>query len=230
MNYSIDKDRLDFARRLNDSLDKISYPAKHAGRQVQLAKDIGVSQKGARRWLEGEAIPRKGALQKVAKLIHVNASWLRDGGSMQAANERNSGPAQAGSESANLPNLKVKGYLPVMDMTAVGRELDYEPINDRVVMYTGEHAETAKACANDSESMAPDIPKGCTLIYTGISDREPNVGDYVIARNAAGGRVFRKLEEEGGELILRALNLQYPLISEGFKVLAVVLEFNVKLA
>jgi len=65
-----------FAARLNEALDDIRFPAKGAGRQRALGEKMGVSQKGARKWLEGEAIPETSRLMDLAHWLGVNFEWL----------------------------------------------------------------------------------------------------------------------------------------------------------
>lgn len=73
-----------FSKRLNLALDLAGYPVKGAGRQVHLAKAFNVSQKGARKWVEGEAIPATNRLIVIASDLGVNVEWLLSGhGSMR---------------------------------------------------------------------------------------------------------------------------------------------------
>lgn len=71
--------KAEFSSRLNDALDAIGYPAKGKGRQVRLGKDMHTSQKGARKWLEGEAIPSMDHAIGLALLAHVHIEWLLTG-------------------------------------------------------------------------------------------------------------------------------------------------------
>lgn len=71
-----EKAKASFARRLNEACDDAEIPAKGAGRQIAVAKLAGVSQKGARKWLEGEAIPATSRISTLAKKLNVNADWL----------------------------------------------------------------------------------------------------------------------------------------------------------
>ena len=69
----------EFAKRLNDALDQINFSPKHQGRQIDLSKRMGVSQKGARKWLEGEAYPTLDKQLELAKLARVIFQWLMTG-------------------------------------------------------------------------------------------------------------------------------------------------------
>lgn len=79
-----------FADRLNQLLDEAGFPEKFDGRQVALAKLFDVSQKGARKWLEGEGLPTLERCIVIAEHFRVNTEWLvsgrgpmRDGGEQE---------------------------------------------------------------------------------------------------------------------------------------------------
>jgi DNA-binding XRE family transcriptional regulator len=86
-----------FADRLNEVLDEAGMPEKFDGRQVALAKIFDVSQKGARKWLEGEGLPTLERCIEIATHFGVNTEWLVSG----------RGPKRDGSEQdqmiASLP-------------------------------------------------------------------------------------------------------------------------------
>lgn len=68
-----------FARRLNLLLDKRGFAPKGEGRQSKLATLIGVSPKGARRWLEGEGLPSPEKLNVLVEKLACNYEWLARG-------------------------------------------------------------------------------------------------------------------------------------------------------
>lgn len=74
-----DGERLAFAKRFNFACDGIGIPAKGLGRQTAVAELFGVSQKGARKWLEGEAIPNTKRLPAMARTLGVTGEWLLTG-------------------------------------------------------------------------------------------------------------------------------------------------------
>lgn len=74
-----------FANRLNEALDAIGFPAKGRGRQVELARLMDVSQKGARKWLEGEGLPTTDKQIALAALCRRSFEWLATGHENQAA-------------------------------------------------------------------------------------------------------------------------------------------------
>lgn len=67
-----------FVRRLNQACDDMPHliPAHGDGRQITLAKRMGMSQEGVRKWFAGESMPRRAAMRKLAQLLDVEEPWL----------------------------------------------------------------------------------------------------------------------------------------------------------
>lgn len=81
---SVEEIKLGFAARLNELLDEAQVSAKFDGRQEKaralLIPVVGkISQKGVRKWLEGEALPEHAKLIQIAIYFDVNVEWLRTG-------------------------------------------------------------------------------------------------------------------------------------------------------
>ncbi|MGS1071690.1 helix-turn-helix domain-containing protein [Burkholderia glumae] len=72
-------ERQAFSDRLNLVLDEEGYPPKGSGRQNRLAKEWDLSQKGVRKWLEGEGVPETTRLVEMAKRYGVSFEWLATG-------------------------------------------------------------------------------------------------------------------------------------------------------
>lgn len=68
-----------FSQRLNASLDALGFPPKGKGRQEALGKEMGVSQKGARKWLEAESFPSEQRKRRLADFCRVRYEWLYTG-------------------------------------------------------------------------------------------------------------------------------------------------------
>lgn len=77
MNTRTDKAKLDFAKRLHKGMDLAGYPVR--GRARVLSQEFGISDKGAGKWLNGEAIPETSKIPYLAKFLKVNAEWLLTG-------------------------------------------------------------------------------------------------------------------------------------------------------
>lgn len=79
-----DAEKVAFSARLNEALDDIRAPEKYKGRQLFVSEMISgqggkVSQKGARKWLECEAIPAMDNLVRLARGLNVSLEWLATG-------------------------------------------------------------------------------------------------------------------------------------------------------
>lgn len=70
---------IDFATRINEVCDDMGVPPKGQARQSTLAKIFDVSQKGARKWLEGEGFPEFRNCIRIALWADVNIEWLLTG-------------------------------------------------------------------------------------------------------------------------------------------------------
>ncbi len=88
-----DDERAAFSRRLNEACDDAGLPAKGQGRQLAVAKLFHVTQKGARKWLEGEAVPHTKRLPQIAERLGVTVEWLLTGAA----------PKKAGAASDTSP-------------------------------------------------------------------------------------------------------------------------------
>ena len=68
--------RANFSHRFNEALDDLGVPPKGKGRQEIVGEMFDVSQKGARKWLEGEAIPKSGRHEEFCEKLDVSYNWL----------------------------------------------------------------------------------------------------------------------------------------------------------
>lgn len=67
----------DFAARLDKACDDSPHiPEKGKGRQLAIAKILGVSQEAARKYFAGLALPRPIKMQLLAEKLDVDKSWL----------------------------------------------------------------------------------------------------------------------------------------------------------
>ena len=81
-----DKVKEDFAKRLHQAMDARSYPIR--GRARILSKEFGISDKGAGKWLNGEAIPETSKIPLLAQFLNVNAEWLLSGNETSVDTEK----------------------------------------------------------------------------------------------------------------------------------------------
>jgi hypothetical protein len=89
--------RREFSARLNEALDDMGIPTKDKGRQTTAGRLFGVSQKGARKWLEGEGLPHTKRIPKIAAKVNVRQEWLLFG-----LGPKRLDPEEAGKFNVNL--------------------------------------------------------------------------------------------------------------------------------
>ena len=68
-----------FAERLNICLDKEGFPPKNHGRIQLLAEMVGLTHRGASKWVNGQSCPPAGKYASLAKKLNVSELWLRTG-------------------------------------------------------------------------------------------------------------------------------------------------------
>jgi len=80
-----------FVRRLNQACDDVPHiiPPLGEGRQIAIAKKLGLSQQGVRKWFTGEAMPRRETMQRLARLLEVDEPWLALGIMPEVSREEN---------------------------------------------------------------------------------------------------------------------------------------------
>ncbi|MHA3081913.1 LexA family protein [Acinetobacter sp. ANC 5383] len=77
MNTGTDKVKAEFAKRLHTAMDAAGYPVR--GRARVLSKHFSVSDKGAGKWLNADAIPETSKIPLLAKFLGVSSEWLLSG-------------------------------------------------------------------------------------------------------------------------------------------------------
>lgn len=76
---AMESDKAKFAKRLNEVCDDLQIPPKGKARQTTVAKTFSVSQESARKWTEGESIPKYETILAMAEYFRVNSEWLFSG-------------------------------------------------------------------------------------------------------------------------------------------------------
>jgi transcriptional regulator with XRE-family HTH domain len=160
-----------FSDRLNEALDDIGFPAKGAGRQGALGERMGVSQKGARKWLEGEAIPATSRIIDLAQWLNVNFEWLA-----MARGAKKGAPA---AESATQPTEKSSdsaqgtSFAPSKVTTALAKILREIDGQHRLAAITDDDATLLRAALHAVQTdMSPTIRAAILLMLGAQNSRE----------------------------------------------------------
>ena len=153
MNIKTDEVKQAFAERLHEAMDAQGYSKR--GRARVLSKEFGVSDKGAGKWLNGEAIPETSKIPILAQFLNTNAEWLLSGSSTTEFDK-------------NVMPVTSK-LLPVLSWVQAGSMTSVEAINP----------------AEINEWLPPlssDDPNGCFYLkVVGISNFPTYVeGDYIL--------------------------------------------------
>lgn len=83
---------IEFSKRFNELLDARDFAPKGHGRQVQLAEMFGLTQKGVRKWVEGEGMPKTTQMMRIARDFQCNFEWLSLGSGPRDATQGSHGP------------------------------------------------------------------------------------------------------------------------------------------
>lgn len=153
MNNKTDEVKLAFAQRLHEAMDAQGYSKR--GRARVLSKEFGVSDKGAGKWLNGEAIPETSKIPVLAQFLKTNAEWLLSGSS---SNELDN----------NIVPVTSK-LLPVLSWVQAGSMTSVESINPSEI-------------AEWLPPLSSDDPDGCFYLkVVGISNYPTYMdGDYIL--------------------------------------------------
>lgn len=210
MNTPTDKIKEDFAKRLNEAMDLKGYPVR--GRARILSKEFDISDKGAGKWIKGEAMPETSKFPQLSKFLGVSAEWLLNGSNN--TNKDNHGNVQ--------PNTSGIRKIPVLDFVQAGifHEVGYDginPIGETFTTYQSAKPECVFSLEVTGMSMAPDFIPGDKIVVD--ASLAPKPGSLVIAQEVQHGEArttFKKyrvigINEFGVDVIeLVPLNPDYP--------------------
>lgn len=188
---SSERERMEFAKRLNRLLDEAAFPPKNKGRQVDLAKLLGVSQNAAHKWLDGQSIPRQATLQQIAGSFGCSSQWLRYG-----ENGVSEESAEYGAENGVQIVHAIAGPDSVPVMLRDLQEADIAPHRASLVRVSG-------------DSMEPTLRDGDAMIV----DRDRRAledGRLFVFRTKQGYRVRRVSMNASGGVTLASDNSRYP--------------------
>jgi SOS-response transcriptional repressor LexA len=186
---SIEDVRAAFAERLNEALDDAGVPPKGHGRQGLVGKMFGMSQKGARKWLEGESLPDTRRIPQIAERLGVRGEWLLTGLGPKRLDDAHlrepGGPSQrpAGAPPASVRRVPVISYIQagtpreVVDAYAEGDGFETLGIDPDLADRLGPHAFALRV---EGESMVPDFRPGDYVLVDPDAPVRP--GDIVVAK------------------------------------------------
>ncbi|MDP3705000.1 MAG: S24 family peptidase [Legionellaceae bacterium] len=157
-----------FSERLNSCLDKEGFPPKNRGRIRLLSEMVGLTHRGASKWINGQSSPPAGKFPLLAKQLNVSEIWLRTGvGSMYEENRALSLSGEMGI-ALDVPIYCVSDMLlsnKILQHT-IKCILPYRGIFYGIVLKT--------------EAMSPRFPIGSVIIFDAYA--KPKDGDFVLVQ------------------------------------------------
>ena len=184
-----------FAYRLNLCLDKEGFPPKHRGRIQLLAEMVGLTHRGASKWINGESCPPAKKYASLARKLNVNEHWLRTGeGDM--------------TEMSPLEQTeKEQGFVLDINIYDVNSLLSEHKIVLNTLKCSLSYMGHFFGVRLDTEAMSPRFPKNSIIIF---DDAIPKDGDFVLV-NYIGypSPIFRQYLEIGGAVYLNAHNPKF---------------------
>lgn len=217
----------EFSDRLNATLDYVLFPPKGKARATKLGAIFDVGQKGARKWLEGEAIPKQTRhqtfIEELNKLgAEITGEWLFFGNSTAAPqwyrNLMNLNDAYQGRyavESNVKDGPEIKGKVPLINYVQAGAWKEimdvYEPVEWIETTITVSSKSFALRVIGDSMTNpvgSPSIPDGFIVIVD--PELQPQHGSIVVARlENSNEAMLKQLIIDGPHRYLKPLNPNY---------------------
>lgn len=211
-----------FSERLNAAADNYGMAPKGSGRQIAMGKMFNVSQKGARKWLEGESIPKTSRAVEIANRLGVNFQWLMSGqGEMTPSPDMviNEGGTTYVIEAkhATRPNHAATSKVISVPLLTSEQASTWQPSatpsQSRWIDTTAKVSSASFAMIANGDSMlspsgSPSIPEGAVVIID-TEEREENGKIIAVTHINSNETVLKKLVIDGPNAYLKPLNPEY---------------------
>lgn len=216
MTTHTDKVKEDFSKRLHTAMDTAGYPVR--GRARVLSKQFSISDKGAGKWLNADAIPETSKIPLIASFLKVNSEWLISGvGEMSSQHLISPSETVLNDNNISKPFPIAGRLIPVISWVQAGAwtSVDSVPGGTQFSEWLPPNPKCGKngyGLEVVGESMLPDFRPG-DKIYVNpdfqVSDLK--TGDLVIV-SCEGDKeaTFKKLILESGNVYLQPLNPDWP--------------------
>lgn len=184
-----------FSDRLNICLDKEGFPPKNRGRIQLLAEMVGLTHRGASKWINGESTPPLKKFASLAKKLNVNENWLR------------TGEGQMEESKTFAAQKETTSYLIDVNIYDPAHMLMDNPVILNTIPCALPHEGIFFGIPLDTEAMSPRFPKGSIII---LSQTDASDGDFVLVNfNGFPSPIFRQLLIVGDTLYLNAHNPKF---------------------
>jgi transcriptional regulator with XRE-family HTH domain len=183
-----------FAFRLNMALDREGFPPKNRGRIQLLAEMVGLTHRGASKWVNGESSPPAKKIKSLAKKLNVSEKWLEKGEGSMCEAENSAYKSQDLAFDINI--YDPSSFLSKKPVIVDSMTCNLPPLQGNLF-----------GLILDTEAMSPRFPKGSVIIFV---EARPKDGDFVLI-NFPGfpHPLFRQLLIIGNNLYLYAHNPKF---------------------
>ncbi|WP_179998052.1 LexA family transcriptional regulator [Acinetobacter sp. YH12239] len=216
MTSRTDKVKEEFSKRLHMAMDNAGYPVR--GRARVLSKHFSVSDKGAGKWLNADAIPETSKIPLIAEFLKVNSEWLISGaGQMNLHSTQISKHESKYDNNITTPFPITGRLIPVISWVQAGSwtSVDSVPNGTQFEEWLPPNPKCGKngyGLEVVGESMLPDFRPGDKIyVNPNFQTNDLKTGDLVIV-SCEGDleATFKKLIVESGNMYLQPLNPDWP--------------------
>ncbi len=193
-----------FSARLNLCLDKLGFPPKHCGRIQLLADMVGLTHRGAGKWLSGQCCPPTGKFPLLAKQLQVNEFWLRTGEGPMCASDPVFFEQSSLGSSHDVP------------MYALSHMLQADKTPSHTITCILPYSSDFYGIVLKNDAMTPRFPMGSVIVFD--ASAIPKDGDFVLAVDPSRPEpVFRQLLLKDETPYLHAYNPKFERLTLGSK-------------
>lgn len=209
MTVHTDKVKEEFSKRLHTAMDAAGYPVR--GRARVLSQKFSISDKGAGKWLNADAIPETSKIPLLANFLKVNSEWLISGSGEMTLNIN---PNKEKFDSNTSNRFPIAGRLiPVISWIQAGSWTTVEavPAGTQFEEWLPPNPKCGKhgyGLEVVGESMLPDFrPHDKIYVNPDFQISDLKTGDLVIVScDGETEATFKKLIVESNGMYLEPLN------------------------
>lgn len=185
-----------FSERLNICLDKEGFPPKNCGRIQLLAEMVGLTHRGASKWVNGQSTPPAKKYHSLAQKLNVSEEWLKSGEGHMLGSEA----SERVSRARGLPQDVV---ISTVNELISAKKSDQTSM-PCVLPYKGHFF----GITLETEAMSPRFPNGSIIIFD--DEAIPKDGDFVLVQTEELPEpIFRQLLIMGSSRYLLAHNPKF---------------------
>lgn len=185
-----------FCDRLNICLDKEGFPPKNHGRIQLLAEMVGLTHRGASKWVNGQSAPPASKYASLASKLNVDEKWLKTGEGAMLGNT-------ASSQLSGAMGLPQDVNIYTIDGLISEKKVLQKTIKC-VLPYKGHFF----GITLETEAMSPRFPNGSIIIFDDTAIAKD--GDFVLVSfSDLPEPIFRQLLTLGSSRYLNAHNPKF---------------------